>query len=703
MVSIRRLSNYITDLYPENGEIKILHFNAENSKVKNELKKSGYTNYLGFTKNKGKEKAATDLYYTKDGQVAYKNNADLVILNDSGFLTLINSFRSSVETIIYKPANKVDIVSFLPVMAYLILRKKKWDFHYEYLLNEHEKKDLYITFNRKYQKEKATRHYLSPEMSLDNFFNRLNEKQLKYVILRWFDEIPFENINEDIDLLVSDNDIEEIQGIMNERVGILPFDIYSCSGLSGSDFKNMAYYPPYLAEHIIGNRELWNGKYYIPNKKNHLLSLMYHAVYHKGEKSGIPVERNTEGLREATDHDYIEVLQKLAHENNIIVKEWTLKYLHSYLNEEGWAPATDTLRKLGFGKDEWAIEVASQNNVHFEKKGEVMVFVIRDWTVRRGLANYITDWLEKEGLNIVKEVILNPEERRNAAQKLRGGNWGKGPWPVSGGDPAAILVVYDYHPKPLNARMQKKYPHVSNEKYLLKEKIRKEINDSLPKLEQTNIMHSADDEIESMEYIMAVCPQIMEQLKETIGKWDKNYSTKEIVIADVSEHKRRAKVEVIDYQGKKAVKKTYKAQRERFLNREKYVYGELSKECEFIPALIESGDNYIIIPYFETVKFSSNPYLKNRMLRKYKKEILAISEFFYQKGYALIDFHPGNLLITKNGLKVIDFEFLYQYENVPKSSRDSFDLIGFPDDFQEDKPLGIKGEYRKKIWKRILN
>lgn len=90
------------------------------------------------------------------------------------------------------------------------------------------------------------------------------------------------------------------------------------------------------------------------------------------------------------------------------------------------------------------------------------------------------------------------------------------------------------------------------------------------------------------------------------------------------------------------------------------------------------------------------------MLKSYKKEIWEICEFFYRKGYAVIDFHPGNLLITDEGLKLIDFEFLYQYEKLPASSLESFDLMGFPEDFDQDRPLGIKGEYIRKHWKKIL-
>lgn len=331
-----------------------------------------------------------------------------------------------------------------------------------------------------------------------------------------------------------------------------------------------------------------------------------------------------------------------------------------------------------------------------------MVFVVREWAYNRGLTGFFIDWFEKRGLNLTGRIVLDEAKKKEAAKKLRGGNWGRGPFPTSGGVPAVLLVFYDYHPTQLDAKLKNKYPYVSNPLYLLKEDLRAEINSVLAPDEKVNPIHSSDDEIEALEYIEAVSPEFLEELKRIITDWDERYRTKETVLKDLSENRRRAKVELIEYQGENAVKKTYRAGNDRFLEREKYVYGELSKECVYIPKLLASGENYIIIPYLKTIRNSKNIHIKRHMLKSYKKEIWEICEFFYRKGYAVIDFHPGNLLITDEGLKLIDFEFLYQYEKLPASSLESFDLMGFPEDFDQDRPLGIKGEYIRKHWKKIL-
>lgn len=697
------ISEFIKTAYPTKQSVKILEYNAETSSLKRQLADEGYENYLGIcTQNPG-ETQNPDLYYADEKTLTYKNNAEVLVINKADFLDLKNAFHSSADIILFIPAKIIDRASFLPLWAYKLARKKKWDFRFENFTDRLGGTRTSIVFKRNHQKEKQARQYLSPELGLDNFFGILNKRQLDYVILRWFDELPFLELDEDVDLLIADEHIEKVRDLLNEKVGILPFDIYSVGGLMGSNFKNIAYYPPYIGEIILDQRQLWNNKYYVPSDDHHLFSLMYHAVYHKGEKSGIPAKSDGVVKQIPQDHDYPGILKRLANETGHKLDEVSLEYFHHFLEEKGWAPSTDTIRKLIGVSGNWLESIIKSSEHNFEKDGELMVFVVREWAEERQLTDKIIDWFERNGLCLIRAITLDDEQKRNAAQNLRGGNWGQGPWPVSGGKPATLLVMYDYHPKPLPAKMKKKYPHVSNQHYLLKEQLRSEINFALVNEQRANPLHSADDEIEALDYIAAVAPDLLLEVKDIVMAWDKAYQTKEKVIADVSEKKRRAKVEVIEYQGRKAVKKTYKAGKERFLEREKFVYGELSKECEFIPKLISSGENYIIVPYLKTNPLSESWHIKKQILkRKHKQEIFRINEFFYNKGYALIDFHPGNILLTSEGLRLIDFEFLYQYEQLPPSVNDSFDLNGFPEDFAEDRPYGIFPKQRRNMWRKIL-
>jgi hypothetical protein len=53
--------------------------------------------------------------------------------------------------------------------------------------------------------------------------------------------------------------------------------------------------------------------------------------------------------------------------------------------------------------------------------------------------------------------------------------------------------------------------------------------------------------------------------------------------------------------------------------------------------------------------------------------------FFYDRGYALMDFHPKNLILDPDGrLILVDFEYVHRYRKKPKSFLQSFDVAGVP-------------------------
>ena len=79
---------------------------------------------------------------------------------------------------------------------------------------------------------------------------------------------------------------------------------------------------------------------------------------------------------------------------------------------------------------------------------------------------------------------------------------------------------------------------------------------------------------------------------------------------------------------------------------------------------------------------------------------------FYENGYAIIGFYPGNLIITPEGeLKIIDFEFIYKYQSVPSEFRLSYDLVGIPTDFDGDLPRGTTGKSHtyENTWRDFLD
>lgn len=530
------------------------------------------------------------------------------------------------------------------------------------------------------------RRYISPVVGVRSFFASLNQKQVNYAILRWFEELPAIAPGEDIDMLVADEDIEQLESLIQQYPGIIPCDIYTVTGLPGTAYKNMAYYPPFVAEQILAGTILARDTFYVPNPEIHFYSLAYHAIYHKGHKSGIPWSMETFAPPEIVpEHEYREILTTLAQSLNIDVAI-TLKDLDSFLNQINWRPAEDTLARLD-SSHLWVTNSVSADTatINQDIRG-LAVFLIRQKALELGLVSEIENILTKEGFNLIFSRHLAPEAVKRVKYQVRGGNWGKGPWAESGGDPGIVIVALDLMPiEPTKADLAKQ-PHLSNSRITVKNKIRDWVNLTLPKTEQCNIVHSSDNETEAWNYLEIALPEECERIRQQVIQLRADFQTNQKIEQVLTRFGRRAKVEVIKYGDRLAVKKTFRPGCEKFCQREIYVSQNFASESAAIPEILDCGTNYLIYPYYDDVLHFQNRQSKLLPLKVAKQALQAL-QFFYDRGYAVIDFQPANIIVDRQtGLKILDFEFLYQYQAKPQSFVECYELAGIPDNFEGDKP-----------------
>jgi len=545
------------------------------------------------------------------------------------------------------------------------------------------------------------RRYLRPGVKLETLFVALKERNVNYVVLRWFDKLPFVDPEEDIDILVADEDLKTLKDLFVYFPGGQAFDIYSTTGKEGADYKGIPYYPPQLAKQLLSSRIWKDDLYAVCSEKYHFLSLAYHAVFHKGQTSGLPHARETTPI--VADHDYAAILSDMAHNSMGLNLNMEFEALFEYLEKNSWIPEADTLRKLA-ADDAWLYRLLPSEN-ETEAEGELVVFVIREWAYSNNKIEFIKRHIEGADMDILIFHMLDPAEKKRAWQKVRGGKWDKGPYPISGGFPVAFVVCFDYHPRKVTETQQKIHPFIKNANVYLKNNIRDRINCEIPFYKHTNCIHSADNEHEAWEYIKRVLPERAEKVRGQVELRRQIYETVYPVLKLFASNRTRAKIELIDYHGQKAVKKTFKLGMERFFEREKYVYEVFSHEDKHIPPLLASGRNYIILPWYDDILSMSTIKDRRGLIKVHAKEIVQFLHFTYEKGYALIGFYPGNLLITRNGdLKFIDFEFLYKYNSKPKSFMASYDIAGRPGDFEGDVPKGStdRGHTYKNTWESIL-
>jgi len=192
---------------------------------------------------------------------------------------------------------------------------------------------------------RRARRYIPPEIGLEQFFRTLRERHIRYVVLRWFDELPQIKPGGDVDLLIHDNDIEPIADLFVSQVRGVACDLFSVGGLRGSSYRGIPYLPPTQAIGVLDRATTFRDLILIPAPEDYFLSLAYHAVYQKGLRSGIPTSERGLQPEAQPRHDYAADLARLADEAGIDVRI-TMESLDDYLAERGWRPLPEMLPTL---------------------------------------------------------------------------------------------------------------------------------------------------------------------------------------------------------------------------------------------------------------------------------------------------------------------------------------------------------------------
>lgn len=609
---------------------------------------------------------------------------DYLIINIKVFLNYLFSHNGRIILFI----RLVNFIYFKSInfrnLAYIISKRIISIF-----LTKSYKKKL-INFFKKFKfqfglKELGPRYYLKKDVSVEFFFKSLFNK--KYVLLRWFEQYPNLSKTEDYDILISEDDFNFAVKLCDPYPnGGQPIDFYTPNGLNFLNYNGTSYFPSELAKDILNNTELFKNKIKVPNSEYHLLSLAYHIVFHKGYESGIP--KNSCGLVNVGDHNYLKVINNLKEEINCTNALNSLENIYDFLISRNWIPSNEAYNILSrynkFLNEKHQKKLSKTNNF----KGELFVFILREYVAKNNLIEKIKDLIVRRGVFILDYFEFNKEETGFAKNNFRGGNWGKGNFFKSGGDPYAILICFNYS-----------HDLSSNNSTLLKNFIRKEINKNKFFFNQANMIHSADNEFEAIEYIQKISSVIYTKTISSLNKIRKSdYFDRSNLLRIINPNGLRSKVTLIDYKEKVCIKKSFKLNMTRFLEREIYASENLSKSLSSIPKLIDKGNDYIITEYFENILENLSENKKKQVLKNYTSLILDNLYKLWELGYAHIDLNPSNIIITsKNELKICDFEFLYKYKN-KVNFLNSFDIKGVPSYFDSDLPKDYQRKSFQNIW-----
>lgn len=532
------------------------------------------------------------------------------------------------------------------------------------------------------------RHYLSETLGVDGLIRRLSDDEIQYVVLRWFEELPTIQPGEDLDVLVADADLERLHKLLAEEPGTIPVDVYSETGLEGADFRSMAYYPPPQARQMLDRAVEHPSGCRVPCPEDHLYSLAYHAVYHKGAHAGLASEVVSSEAQ--PDHDYAAALTAISTQ---LGRDFPtdLEAVDESLDAVGWRPPLDTLRRLA-ESNAWVhrrfFAVAEDASSELP---EPAVFFVRERTMEVLNPDDVMAVIERFEFEVLAVHRLSDAARLRCAASVRGGNWGRGPFPVSGGEPVLVVVVVHYGPRRPRPALLARYPRLTNGDILhAKEDMRAAIEQRIGSAQSFNPVHSSDNELEAWEYLQVAMPEELPALRREVESRRARYQTTRPVRAVLSAG-RRAKVEVVESEdGHTVVRKTFAPHAYRYMERELAALRDLEPHVRAVPTLLATGPNWFEIEHYENT-LDALPDRPDGQLVPLDaaRGMVAILREIHALGADVVDAKPHNFLLDPAaGLKLVDFEFYHRYAGNPPEFDRIYAFDGVPPDFTGDIPFG---------------
>ena len=524
------------------------------------------------------------------------------------------------------------------------------------------------------------RRYLRAGMSVEKFFAELNSRGADYAALRWFDDLPKVEKGEDIDLLLADDSMSVLEALTR---GTPPFpvtqklDVYTVSGLPGTNFHAMPYLSRSLAARVIAGTVLLRDKYKVPNAVDHFDSMAFHAVYHKGWASGLPEEVGETPVLAKPDHDYTTVLGALARDNTIDV-EVSLRGLDRYFEKNGMRPASDTLERFQ-EVNPWLAGELDRVRPNIGEMTGVIVYVVREKA--EGWRDDIVAALDAQGFEILKVFSLTQKQRELATAAIRGGNWGRGPFKESGGTPTSVIVAYDL------AWRQGKDPLMNARAVSAKRVARDLVASHVGSPDAFNPLHSTDNGWQSLEYLHVFDdPKLVKEIEKSVAALVTAMQSPWPVVRTLGEPGRRARVDLVEHpKHGTSVFKIFRPGARASWEREVAARSVMA-DSDLIPPLLDSGETWILSRFYGDTRahiLRRLPGSREGQLRfKDAHKLRAFIDLLRDRGHYMLDLTTHNVVTDPTeGMKILDLEFFVAYPGeVPDLAHDS-SIAGLPGTF----------------------
>ena len=331
-------------------------------------------------------------------------------------------------------------------------------------------------------------------LTVKDFFYKLNEKKINYVVLRNFENLPNHDSNSDIDFLVADYDYNKFLNLITRKPSrsLISIDI-NIVYTSNENIQDIPFYQNKLGLDLL-NSSYFNEKgVKIPNNDLYFWSYLYHVLIGKGLKSKIKssVLNSTTFLEKNGQNKYLSKLKKLS--NSIekvpeISSNITLEDLFSILEISPYLPNLDTLFKFSH-KNLWLesfLSIKEKIDSINLPKGLIIFFV------RTANSHQVKD-IKKviEDFTKNNSFCFNLEKNQIdiCLKKIRGSNWPE----REGGLPSHIIISQ------LSIKNERDYISTSGviKEYLRnKKKFRKTLL-----CKNSQVVHSSDNKLLAFHYL----------------------------------------------------------------------------------------------------------------------------------------------------------------------------------------------------------
>jgi len=250
----------------------------------------------------------------------------------------------------------------------------------------------------------------------------------------------------------------------------------------------MPYFTPNLALEMLDTHISGPIGAKIPNIKMYFYSFIYHIVFHKGFKSGLPSNTFTDASTKMPENNYLSHINKLSSNYNKVDIR-TLEDCVNVLKTTIYMPKIDTMASISRINNFVKLFFFTDNKI---KEYGLSVLILKEGVCQNDSIKLIESYFIKHSFSILRKKLLTDAEVKYLSKVLRGGNWY-----VSKSDSHLYFPRLVYVIKDNNVGLSSSYSSIRQSGIrILKTSLRKAFD-----YDSDSFFHATDDTSQALEYI----------------------------------------------------------------------------------------------------------------------------------------------------------------------------------------------------------